>query len=682
MPSFAGYKMTHLKSDMTAALVVTAIAVPESLGFAAIVGLPPVAGLYTALFAPIIFALFSQSKRLVVGADSATAALVASGAGLAAAAGSESYATAIMVLGVLTGLLLIIMAVAKFGFLADLISRPVIVGFLAGIGLQIMLMKLPQMAGLEFGGSYLAQLGELAKHIKDINMMTLTVSVLVIGSIILTRHSKIPGQLIGLVLATLLAVVFQLEKFDVPMVGALPSGLPQFTAALPSIPMAVTLLVPAVSIALVILAQSSAVIRSSSGEHDDKINIRQDLLALGFANIASAVTRGFAVNGSPPRTLAADLAGAHSQVVNIIMSVLIGLLLLFGGQLFEHMPVAALAAIVFMIGLHLVRWRELEYLWATHRTEFFVAMVALVGTVAFGVRQGIIIAVAVSLMERLSRQYRPRDEVLLCDGVFSAWAAERLGAHASAHQPEGMLVYSFDGSLFFENAQYFFTRVKHAINKANNPVKVLIIEAGAIESVDYTAVEVLKQLYRQLSVDGIRLGFAHVSPHLREQFDEYGVTDLVNSANIYSTLAAAIKEYPGEERSALRMVNKLKLKRESYVVIGGGVLELLHLRNTHDVDIVVNDEMYKYFRDQKHWPEFTLDYNKKILSRGGCNLMRTWVGSGIQRWQKKSFTVDGVQVVGLDDLIDAKRRLGRKKDLSDVTLLENYKIRHHITGSN
>ena len=422
----SGYKLHDLKHDALAALVVTAIAIPESLGFAVIVGLPPVTGLYTALLAPIVFGLMSATRRLVVGADSATAALVASGALLVAQAGTTGYTNAVAVLGLLTAIILLMMAAFRLGFLADLISRPVLVGFLGGVGVQLIVNKLPDMLGIAASGSLWQHIATTISHIGTLNGMAATISVMVVGIILLTRKTRIPGELLGLVLAILFALVFHVQDYGVKMVGALPNGLPAF--AMPTIDLGVitTLIPTALSIALVILAQSSAVIRSLANEHDEKVKLNQDLTSLGIANAISALTHGFAVNGSPPRSVAADSAGGRTGLVNVLMGVFIGALLLFGGNLLTDMPHAALASIVFMLGWHLIRVHELRYIWSTHKMEFAVAMIALVGTALFGVYQGVVIAVIVSLMERLSRQYHPKDDILLRDGELSEWAAERL----------------------------------------------------------------------------------------------------------------------------------------------------------------------------------------------------------------------------------------------------------------
>ena len=458
------------------------------------------------------------------------------------------------------------------------------------------------------------------------------------------------------------------------MVGALPNGLPAF--AMPTIDLGVitTLIPTALSIALVILAQSSAVIRSLANEHDEKVKLNQDLTSLGIANAISALTHGFAVNGSPPRSVAADSAGGRTGLVNVLMGVFIGALLLFGGNLLTDMPHAALASIVFMLGWHLIRVHELRYIWSTHKMEFAVAMIALVGTALFGVYQGVVIAVIVSLMERLSRQYHPKDDILLRDGELSEWAAERLDWHHHRHRtrPHGLMIYAFDGSLFFENVNYFVARIKAAIEQSKEPVEYVLVDAGAIDSIDYTAVEMMKTLYRQLSSEDIQMGFAHVSPNLRHQFDAFGVSDLVGKDNIFSTLSGAIKMHPGSKRSAVEMVHRLGLKRGSFVVIGGAVLEVLNLRETSDVDLVVSDEVYEHYRDEKKWAEYVQDNGKKVLSHDGYNMMHTWMGNSLKHLQHHSFEIEKIAFMGVEELIEAKRHLGRKKDLEDIMLLEGY----------
>lgn len=540
-PHIFQYKREYLKHDLIAAVVLTAISIPQSLAFAVVVGLPPITGLYTALLAPIVFALLASTRRLVIGADSATAALLASSASLVAQVGTAGYATAIGVLGILTAIILIVVAALRLGFLADLVSRPVLVGFLAGVGVQLILTSMPALLGITvhdntIWGSLTGVMGDAS-----INWMTVTISILVIGIMLLCRRTRVPGELIGIILAVLFAMVFQVEHYGVALVGSLPGGLPIVAIPQMDITMIWTLLPAAATVAAVILAQSSATIRSSAEERDEKVDMNQDLFALGIANAAAAVTQGFAVNGSPPRTMVLERLKGKTQLTNIFGSLLVGAILLFGTHLLTYLPQAALAAIICWLGVYLIKLPELGHLWRVHRTEFAVAIIALVGTAFLGVLQGVLIAVIVSLAERVIRQYHPKDAILLRDGVLDDWVKERLsGKLVQSHGLDGVVIYYFDGSLFFENITYFIARIHSIIDTAKQPVKVFIIDAGAIDSVDYTAVEAIKRLHYRLQNDAIELRFAHVSPNLHKQLTAYGVTAQFGHGHVYSTLTAAI----------------------------------------------------------------------------------------------------------------------------------------------
>lgn len=540
-PSILRYKRQDLRHDAVAALVLTAITIPQSLAFAVVVGLPPVTGLYTALFAPVVFALFASTRRLVIGADSATAALLASSATLVAQAGTAGYASAIGVIGALTAIILIIVAVLRLGFLSDLVSRPVLVGFLAGVGVQLIITSLPVMLGAHIQSRTVWESITGLSQLPAVNWMTITVTILVVGILLLARGSRVPGELIGIIVAVIFAAVFQVERFDVALIGDLPSRLPAFAMPTFSFTTIWTLLPAAAMIAAIILAQSSAVVRGISEEHDENIRVNQDLLALGMANAAAAITQGFAVNGSPPRTMAVDKAGGRTQLTGILSSVLVGFVLVFGVGLLAYLPQAALSSVICLLGVYLIRLGELRYLWRVHRMEFAVAIIALIGTALAGVLQGVLIAVIVSLSERVIRQYHPKDAILLRDGELSDWARERLSNRVQrSSQLDGVLVYSFDGSLFFENITYFVARLKRAIKGAEKPVRMVVIDAGSIDSIDYTAVEAIKHSYRKLSEDNITLRFAHVSPNLHKQLIEFGVVELLGHKHIFSTLTEAI----------------------------------------------------------------------------------------------------------------------------------------------
>ncbi len=667
------YLRKDAKHDIIAGLVVSAVAIPELMGIAVIAGVPIEMGLYSALLAPIVFAIFGSSKRLIIGADSATAVLLASAAISVAAAGTPQYVSTVIIVSLLASIILALITILKLNFLSDLISRPVMVGFLAGVGAQLMLTKLPDMLGITLHGSIRQVFAAIPEQITHINGMSATIAILVVGVILIFRRSRVPGPLIALAAAIILALCIDLTHMGVALVGAIPGGLPQLTLPNLTIETIVTLLPIAFSVAIVILAQSTAVIRTHATEHDDPIDLPRDMLALSFSGVVSSLTHGFAINGSPPRTAIADIAGMRTQGTAVVMSLLVWLIVLFGGSIFAYLPAPALAAIVFAMGLHLIRARELQYILQTHKVEFFIALAALFGVVFLGVFGGVVLAVVLSLMERLRREYHPRDEILLRDGKLSDWARERVGEVSQI--PEDMIVYSFDGPLFFENSNYFIHRLKRAVKGAQHDVRSMIVDAGAIDSIDYTAVEQLKSLYRLLSVDGIRLGFAHISPGLLREFERYGVTDLVGHANIMPTLRAAILYEVPHNRTAIDRVKALKLPLDQVIIVGGGVMETLNLRDTTDVDLVVSDTLYEKYRRKADWNEYLAPTGKTILTHNGINLMRRWIGRSFDSLKRGATKQQGVMLMSVTDLIACKQNLGRRKDMSDIQMLEAYQRR-------
>lgn len=669
-PSLRGYNRKWLRADIMAALVVAAIAIPQSLGYAVIAGVPVQAGLYCALLAPIVFAMFTSSRRLIVGADSATAVLVAAGASSVAMAGTPEYGAAVAILGVLTAIILVVMAAARLGFLADLISQPVLIGFLAGVGVQLVVGKLPEMLGMQAHGDLLEVVGYVVTHLHEIHFPTVLLSAAVLGLIMIGMKVKWPGALLALLVSVVATAAFNLEAVGVAVVGAVPAGLPGLTLPPISFEMIGSLLVTAGSIAVVILTQSLAVIRSAAARHDEKVNDNKDLMSLGFANAASALTGGFAINGSPPRTSASEMAGGRSQLVNVFMAVIIALVLLFATGLFEYMPIAVLAVIVFHIGLHLIRFHELKEIYKLRKSEFLIAMIALGGVAILGVQNGIMIAVALALIERLRRQYRPHDEVLLIDQKFAAWANERLGIDKrQVDAPKGLVIYRFNDALFFENANYFLRRVTKIIESAKQPVRYFVLDAGAISDIDYTAVQALKQLYGQLDADDIQLSIAHVHPRLRALLKKYGLLDLIGDKNVHSGVRMAIEAYDKASVSNLDRIHALDLPTDEYVVISGTALELMGVRETHNVDMVVSKNVYSQLR-AKNWKEYVQDDGKKVLSRYGYKVMTQWMGHTLSALRKSQHMIDGIPVMGVDDLIECKQRLGRKKDIEDIKLIK------------
>lgn len=527
MALLAGLQGMSARKDIIAGITVAAIAIPEGLGYAKIVGLPVQTGLYCALLPPLLFALFGSSRQLVVGADSATAALVAAGAAAVATAGSAQYVDAVAVLGIMTAIFLVLVVLARLDFLADLISRPVLAGFLSGVGLSLMIGKLPGMLGIEASGSTWDKLVETVTSLDQINWAS---ALLGVGTVVVmlgleVRLPKVPAALVGLALLSTVGVLISAQDRGVAMVGTLPAGLP-----VPTWPgfdpgdfarMAAT----AASIAIVILAQSAAVSGSFSLKRKYPVSIRQDMLGLAMANAGSAVTQGFAINGSPPRTAAGDSAGGRSQLVNISQAVTVGLVLVFLTGLFEYIPSPVLDGVVFAIGVRLIKVQTLREVGRASRVELGVALLALVVVAFVGVEQGILLAVVVALIDRLRRQYHPHDEVLIMDGRVEPRLQHRV--QVPEEMLPGILLYRFDSSLFFANAPYFAERIRGLLGRAATPVTHLVIDAASIDDMDYSGAETLRDLGAEMREAGGVLILCEVSAATQRMLEVTGLQPTV-----------------------------------------------------------------------------------------------------------------------------------------------------------
>jgi high affinity sulfate transporter 1 len=503
MKPFEGLRGMNLRTDVIAGITIAAIAIPESLGYAKIAGMPIQAGLYCALLPAVLFALLGSSRQLVVGADSATAALVAAGAGAVAASGSSDYASAVGVLGILTALFLMLVVLLRLDFLADLISRPVLAGFLSGVGVSLIIGNLPSVLGIPASGSTWDKLVDTVTNLGSTVPASAALGFGTIAVMLLLERKlpKLPAALIALVLLSVVGVVIGAADRGVAMVGSIPAGLP--TIAVPAFQagevarMAAT----AASIAVVVLAQSAAVARSFALKNGYEVSVGQDMGALSVANLGSAFTGGFAINGSPPRTAAGDGAHSSSQLVNIVMAVVVGLVLLFLTGLFEYIPSAVLDAVVLTIGILLIKWATLQEVRRSSTPEFLVAMLTLLVVAFVGVEQGILLAIVISLIDRLRRQYHPHSEVLVSDGEVASRLAPRLVMRGEL--PPGslddVLVFRFSAPLFFANATYFGDHVRELMVQATTPVRVLILDCAAMEDIDYTGAQTLAELGHELA---------------------------------------------------------------------------------------------------------------------------------------------------------------------------------------
>jgi sulfate permease, SulP family len=538
--------------DIAAGATLAALAIPEVMGYTKIAGTPVVTGLYTLLLPVLFFAIFGSSRHLVVGADSATAAILAIGVSSLAQADSTQYVQLASLAALMCAALLFGARLLRLGFIANFLSRSVLVGFLTGVGIQVAMGQVAGMFGVDKGsGGTIEQfghtLGQIAAGNTNVPTLVVALSVLVVVVGLGRVNDKIPGALIAVVGAIAASYVFNLESMGVTLLGAVPAGLP--TLGLPTDVMTaanVSALVPtAISMFAVILAQSAATSRAYAARYNDSFDENVDLIGLSLANLGAGITGTFVVNGSPTKTEMVDSAGGHSQIAQLTAGAVVVAVLVFLTGPLAWMPNAVLAAVVFLIGVRLVDYKHLLGLERLRKGELAVALVTAATVVAVGVEQGIILAILLSIVEHLYHSYRPYDVVLSVDEAGHLRYDDAKTARVEA--APGLVVYRFGGSLYYVNALRFLEETQALLEESDPPLRCLAVSVASMSDLDYTGAESIKQLQGELSRAGATLAFCDVSPRIRTWLDTYGLTTLVGEENVY----ADVRDVVAAHRSAL-----------------------------------------------------------------------------------------------------------------------------------
>ncbi|MDQ2881122.1 MAG: SulP family inorganic anion transporter [Actinomycetota bacterium] len=533
---------SRLGPDALAGITLAALAIPEVLGYARIAGMPVVTGLYTMLVPMAVFALVGSSRHLVVAADSATAAILAAGLAGVAVAGSPRYVQLAGTAALLVGGLLILAWLVRLGFLANFLSRTVLVGFLTGVGIQVAGGQLAQMLGITAAGShtavaFIATLKAFPHTNVAAALVSLGVLVLVVGVRRLTR--RIPGALIAVVGAIALSRTVDLTKYGVEVLGEVPHGLAQLTA--PSVtPADLRLLLPtAVSMFVVIVAQSSATSRAYAAGYDETLSEDLDLVGLAGANVSAAFTGAFVVNGSPTKTQMVDSAGGRSQLSQLTAAVVVLLVVLLLTGPLAYLPIAALATVVFVIGIELIDVAGMRRIYALRREEFVVAVLTATAVVFLGVEQGVLLAIVASIIDHLRHSYHPRSSVLT-KSAAGHWQSTPVSA--GARTTDGLVIYRFGTSLYFANAASLAADIT-TLTQHSHPPRWLCLDGAAIGDVDYTAAAVVIRVHQQQRTHGTRLVLSNIIEPVRAQLDRYGITTAVGSDAYFGTAGEALEAF-------------------------------------------------------------------------------------------------------------------------------------------
>lgn len=547
LPAFHGLlplNRAQIGPDIIAGITLAALGIPEVMGYTKIIGTPVITGLYT-LFLPVLaFALLGSSRHLVVSADSATAAMVASGlTALSLTANTPRYVELTSLVALVTAGILILARVLRLGFLADFLSRTVLVGFLTGVGVQVAAGELHEMLGIETDGhGFLAQLWFTFRHIADTQLPTLFVALGVLAIIVACEFlaPRFPGGLLAVIGMTVASAVLHWRTHGVHVVGEVPSGLPHL--GLPHVTMYDARLVLPISFScfIVILAQSAATSRAYALRYRDGLNQNADLVGLAFANALAGCSSTFVVNGSPTKTAMVDTAGGRSQLSHITTAAVVLMVLLFFTRPLSFLPNAVLSAIVFMIGVKLIDYRGLGAIRRAAPGEFALALVTAATVVVFGVEQGILLAVVVSLLMHVRHSYRPRVGVIVHDEK-EHWRVED-PIPGKLAEP-GMVMFWFGAGLFYANVAYFAEQVRKLIDHPPTPIRWLVIDARAVTEMDYSAGSALLELHQDLSNAGIVLALIVVKIRHKGHLERMGVIDLVGADRIFESRYDCITAY-------------------------------------------------------------------------------------------------------------------------------------------
>jgi MFS superfamily sulfate permease-like transporter len=540
---------SNLAGDIMGGVILAALGIPEVMGYTKIIGTPVVTGLYTMVLPMIAFAIFGCSRHLVVSADSATAAMVAAAlTSLSFMANTPRYVELTSLVALVTGAMLIVARILRAGFLADFLSRTVLVGFLTGVGFQVAVGELHGMLGLEkMGHGFFPQLFAVAQHASEMHLSSILISlavlVIVVGSEWISP--RFPGALVAVAGMIAASAWYDWGNRGIGVIGAVPSGLPHL--GLPHLSWSdIELVVPiSFSCFIVILAQSAATARAYALRYREPFDQNVDLVGLAAANIAAGSSGTFVVAGSPTKTAMVDGGGGRSQVAHLTTATMVLVVLLFLTKPLGHLPNAVLAAIVFLIGVKLIDYRGLAHIYRKTSGEFILAVVTAATVVGLGVEQGILLALILSLLQHVRHSYHPHTALILPDPTHH-WRMETVAPGKFAEP--GLIMYWFGADLFYANAGRFTAEARRLVTESPSQVHWLAVEAGAITDIDYSAGEALKELHEDLAKIGVVLALARVSEQLHKDLERLGLVDVIGRDRIFDSRGTLLETYRTQSR--------------------------------------------------------------------------------------------------------------------------------------
>ena len=543
----ASYRRAWLAKDIVAGVVLTTLLVPQGMAYAELAGLPPINGLYTSIMCLLAYAVFGPSRILVLGPDSSLGPMIAATIlPLAGAGGDPKRAVALAsMLAIIVAAIMIVAAVARLGFIADLISKPTMIGYINGLALTILIGQLPKLLGFKVDAdNFLGEVAGVVKGLAHGQTVPAAAAVGIAGIVLILLLQrwlpKVPAVLIMVVAAIAATTVFSLADHGVSLVGELPRGFPPPTVPQIRLDDLGLLFAGALGIALVSLTDTISTASAFAARAGQEIHGNGEMMGIGMANLAAGFFQGFAVSTSASRTAVAERSGAKTQLTGVIGAALIIVMIVFVPGLFRNLPSPALAAVVITASLSLADIPGTARLWRQRKEEFLLSIVAFAGVALLGVLQGIAIAVGLSILSVFRRAWWPYNTTL--GRVEGIEGYHDVHTHPGARHLPGLVIYRFDAPLFFANAKTFRDQVRR-LARSDPPPRWIVIAAEPVTDIDTTASDVLEELDGALKAQGISLVFAELKDPVRRKIERYGLARTIEPRDFYPTVETAVAAF-------------------------------------------------------------------------------------------------------------------------------------------
>ena len=540
------YRREWLRHDIVAGLVLTTMLVPVGVAYAQASGVPGIYGLYATIVPLLAYALFGPSRILVLGPDSALAALILAVVVPLSAGDPQRAIVLASAMAVVSGILCVAAGVARLGFVTELLSKPIRYGYMNGIALTVILSQLPKLFGFSVTGD--GPLRQLWAIIQGVLAGKTHIAVFAVGAgtlaaiLLMQRRPRVPAILIAVVAATAVVVGFELEaRAGVSVLGSLPQGLPALSLPLIGVADVMSVLIGGFAAAVVSFADTSVLSRAYAARLQMKVDPNQEMVGLGAANLAAGLFQGIPISSSASRTPVAEAAGARTQLTGVVGALAIAVLLVAAPNLLAHVPDTALAAVVIAAAIGLIEVVDLRRIYRIQRWEFWLSMACLAGVATLGALPGIGLAIVIAVIEFLWDGWRPHSAVL--GRVDRLKGYHDIGRYPQASRIPGLVLFRWDAPLFFANAELFCDRVQEAVASSPTAVQCVIVAAEPVTSVDVTAADALDELADSLRADGVELWFAEMKDPVKDKLKRFGLFARFGAESFHPTLGEAVKAY-------------------------------------------------------------------------------------------------------------------------------------------